>query len=200
MKTDLKLVAKYLGFGNKQPDERTKHDMERIAAQFEQAITGKWTYGHYLLDHSVEGLITLEGTAVVLEGKSITRTLKRCKEVYIMVCTLGVQGDLLIERNKMMSPTLGMIADACASAFVETIADSCQQEIESQLPAGAGWRARHQTECKIQVVRARSHRPRDPEGSVAGLLGRRHLLSADQPGGKNRSCRCRKRRIAGTDS
>ena len=137
MKTDLKLVAKYLGFGNKQPDERTKHDMERIAAQFEQAITGKWTYGHYLLDHSVEGLITLEGTAVVLEGKSITRTLKRCKEVYIMVCTLGVQGDLLIERNKMMSPTLGMIADACASAFVETIADSCQQEIESQLPAGA---------------------------------------------------------------
>jgi len=41
MKTDLKLVAKYLGFGNKQPDERTRNDMENIAAQFEQAITGK---------------------------------------------------------------------------------------------------------------------------------------------------------------
>lgn len=136
MKTDLKMVAKYLGYGNKNPDERTLNDMVAIINQFENSIKGKWTYAHYLLDHSEEGTIKLKGTDVVLEGRSINRTLKDCKEAYLMVCTLGAQGDFIIERNKLLSPTLGMIADACASAFVETVADACQAEIASRLAPG----------------------------------------------------------------
>lgn len=134
MITDLKQVAKYLGYGSKVPEEKTMADMIAIANELERSVKAAWTYGNYILEQDETGPVMLAGTAVELNGKSIKRTLKDCKEVYIMACTLGVQGDRLIEMKKMLSPTQGMIADACASVLVEAYADHCQEEIEAKLP------------------------------------------------------------------
>jgi len=137
MITDLKQAAKYLGYGIHVPEEKTMADMIAIANELERSVKAGWTYGNYILEQDETGPVMLAGTAVELNGKSIKRMLKDCKEVYIMACTLGVQGDRLIEMKKMLSPTQGMIADACASVLVEAYADLCQEEIEARLPEGS---------------------------------------------------------------
>lgn len=137
MMTDLKQVAKYLGYGIHVPEEKTMADMVSIADALEKSVRAGWTYGNYILEQDETGPVILTDTAVELHGKSIKRTLKNCQEVYVMACTLGAQGDRLIELEKMMSPTRGMIADACASVLVEAYADLCQKEIEAKLPEGS---------------------------------------------------------------
>ena len=136
MITDLTLASRYLGFGANEPDPKTMAELKETAAQLEQLTQGKWVFGSYDLLRT-ETEIRLVHTDIVLKGKNIRGILKDSSSVYIMACTLGSEADRLIARQKVLSPTSALIADACASAFIESIADACQKEIEEKLPEGA---------------------------------------------------------------
>lgn len=129
-------VRRYLGYGKSQPDAQTRDDLENISREIESSIPGRWVYEVLGLESVTEDLVTFQGSPVVLHGKQIANLLRDCDRAYVMACTLGARADRMIELKGFLSPTLGMITDACASAWIESWCDRCQAEIEKELEPG----------------------------------------------------------------
>ena len=129
-------VRRYLGYGKSKPDEKTKEDIVKISKEMEASIKARWVFEALTLDKAVDERVTFKDSPVILHGRQIMKLLQRCERVYVMACTLGAQADRLIELKDFLSPTLGMIADACASSYIETFCDLCQGEIEKELNPG----------------------------------------------------------------
>ncbi|HSP47227.1 MAG TPA: vitamin B12 dependent-methionine synthase activation domain-containing protein [Clostridiaceae bacterium] len=129
-------VRRYLGYGKSKPDAQTRDDLEHISREMEDTIQGRWVYEVLKTDTVTEDLVTFRDSPIVLHGKQIARLLKDCSRVYVMACTLGAQADRMIELKGFLSPTLGMVTDACASAYIESWCDQCQEEIAKSLEPG----------------------------------------------------------------
>jgi hypothetical protein len=129
-------ARRYLGYGKSEPDEKTRRDLEHMAREMEVSVQGRWVYEALNVESVTEDVVTFHDSLVVLHGKQIARLLKDCSRVYVMACTLGVQADRMIELKGFLSPTLGMVTDACASAYIESWCDRCQEEIAKALGPG----------------------------------------------------------------
>lgn len=129
-------VRRYLGYGKSQPDAQTRDDLENISREIEGSLQGRWVYEVLKLADVMEARVTFRDSPVVLHGKQIANLLRDCDRAYVMACTLGAQADRMIVLKGFLSPTLGMITDACASAFIESWCDRCQEEIAKELSPG----------------------------------------------------------------
>jgi hypothetical protein len=126
-------VLHYLGFDSSEPDSQTLKDLKEISEEMESAVKGRWVYDVYAINEVQESLVTFKDSSIQLEGESISEHLKSCTRAYILACTLGPQADRMIGLKGFLSPTLGMLADACASSLVEAYCDKCQEEIVKEL-------------------------------------------------------------------
>lgn len=129
-------VRRYLGYGKSKPDAQTRDDLEHISREMERSVKGRWVYEVLKTDTVTEDLVTFKASPVVLHGKQVAKLLKDCSRVYVMACTLGAHADRMIELKGFLSPTLGMLTDACASAWIESWCDRCQEEIAKALEPG----------------------------------------------------------------
>lgn len=85
--------------------------------------------------------VRLEGTPLVLPGYDVARHLAGAREVVLMAVTLGLASEQALRREQALSPTDGLLLDACASALVESAANelSCvaaRRAAERGLTAG----------------------------------------------------------------
>jgi hypothetical protein len=126
-------VLHYLGFDSSKPDSQTLKELKEISEEMESVVKGRWVYDVYAIHEVQETLVTFKDSSIQLEGKSISKHLKSCTRAYILACTLGPQADRMIGLNGFLSPTLGMLTDACASSLVEAYCDKCQEEIAKEL-------------------------------------------------------------------
>lgn len=76
--------------------------------------------------HDKDGVacaVLLEATTFALEGYDIARHLAGADEVALMVVTLGLESEVVLRRESAVSPTDGLLVDACASSLVESAAN-----------------------------------------------------------------------------
>ena len=79
----------------------------------------------------------LQDTGIVLVGKDISAHLNGCCYCVLMAvtCGMGVERELL--RLQRMSMTEAVVFDACANAYVESLADCVQRIIEQEAAEAA---------------------------------------------------------------
>lgn len=58
-----------------------------------------------------------------VESKSLQKNLDGCDEAYILAATAGISSQRLIERNTVISPIKGIVADCTGSAAIEAFCD-----------------------------------------------------------------------------
>ena len=68
------------------------------------------------------------GEGLALPGKDAEDLLRDAEEVLVFCATLGAESARQIRRRFLLDPSLGMIADACASALLEGYLDGFEKE------------------------------------------------------------------------
>ncbi|MDO4291432.1 MAG: vitamin B12 dependent methionine synthase [Eggerthellaceae bacterium] len=97
------------------------------------------------LERDAQGMpcaVRLEGTPLVLSGYDVARHLSGAREVVLMAVTLGLASEQTLRREQALSPTDGLLLDACASALAESAANELSRVValraaERGLTAGA---------------------------------------------------------------
>ncbi|SCZ81521.1 hypothetical protein [Acidaminobacter hydrogenoformans] len=126
-------VLRYLGVRDKaQADPQTLAEVEALSSELEAKLSGRWIYNPFPVEKHTPDGVWLQGLSEPLMGKDIAKLLAPCDTVYLMACTLGPQAERLITLKSHLSPTAGLIADACASALTEAWCDKCEAEIRSR--------------------------------------------------------------------
>jgi hypothetical protein len=126
-------VLRYLGIREpEKADPQTLAEVEALSSELESKLVGRWIYNPFPVEKKTTEGIWLQGLSEPLLGKDIAKLLAPCDTVYLMACTLGPQAERLITLKSHLSPTAGLIADACASALTEAWCDKCEAEIRSR--------------------------------------------------------------------
>lgn len=167
---DKKEALRYLGYRNQAPDPDTEALLEEASRACLQASRPKYTWQLFkrigpalypakssarvrsardiqglalgdeplALDFSME-----DGPALVLEGQSIARNLQDAEHCVLFAATLGQEMDRLISIAEHQSMARALLLDACASAYIETICDLCNEEVAATFaPLGFKTRTR----------------------------------------------------------
>lgn len=117
IKLDIPEALRYLG---SQGDERLLADMAGVWEKLEKALLPKGAADIFELSRNEGGLFCGN---LQLPGKSISARLSNCSRCIVMAVTLGFEADRLISSLGQTDPYRAMLADACATAAVETLAD-----------------------------------------------------------------------------
>ena len=71
----------------------------------------------------------------LLPGRDIARHVGGCTRVVLLAVTLGTQSEMLLRRERALSATDGLLADACASSLVEQAANVLNGHIVEEAAA-----------------------------------------------------------------
>lgn len=110
-------------------------NLDRLAKQFgdkiKQNISPRHVVARYSLQHMDDGVML--GNGVKLLGQDIKKHLTGCEECYIICATVGIQADNFIRASLATGSVYGLMADAAATAAVESYCDSVETTLRLQL-------------------------------------------------------------------
>lgn len=124
---DRREALRYLGCRG-EPDERTRHDLERAAALVEQSVRPRYLMLSAPLDRS-GAVLSVSGTVLSLPGKDISRVLADCASCYLLCATLGSEMEALLRSWQLRDLTFAAILDACGSSGVENVCAQAERAL-----------------------------------------------------------------------
>lgn len=71
----------------------------------------------------------------LLPGRDIARHVEGCADVVLLAVTLGAPSEMLLRRERALSATNGLLADACASSLIEQAANVLNGHIAAEAAA-----------------------------------------------------------------
>ena len=72
--------------------------------------------------------VGLSGTDVVLRGNLVKRHFADCRAIYVVLVSMGMQSERAIKAQYAVSPTAGLVLDACYSENIERRLDEYEQK------------------------------------------------------------------------
>jgi len=112
-------------------DAATSAILDECIREIGAIAAPKTTYRIFELENDENGL-RLAGTDVILLGRNIASHLVGCSKCAVMSATLGIGIDREISRLRFSSVTKSVIFDACASAMIEALCDTCDAELKEK--------------------------------------------------------------------
>lgn len=125
MKTDAELIYRYLKM---KPEADPAARVADVCGKMERALTPGYVFRLFPISEEKKG-ISLADTGVILTGGSARRLLKGCRSAALLTVTLGFAFDKLLMTAQKRDMSEAVILDACASAYIETVADEAMQAI-----------------------------------------------------------------------
>ena len=125
---NVKEALRYLGYGNNEPDERTKELLPICSKELLDSISPQYVYRVFDLTDNYK----IEGADFELKGDSIKKHLSGCKKVIMMCATLSSGADLLIRKKQLLDMAQAVIVDSMASAAIEQVCDEVEMIIKKQ--------------------------------------------------------------------
>ena len=129
IQVDISEAYRYLG-GRGTPDESIESELKRAAALIMENIRPRSVTKVCEIERS--GALTLKGTQLRLEGKSISALLHDSELCVIFCATIGNNVDDLVRTWLFRDTAFAAMLDACASSAVESFCDSLQGELEDE--------------------------------------------------------------------
>ena len=131
LEIDKNEVLRYLGYKNQEIDEKLDELINTCLKEVKDLSQPKYVYKLFDLKKEDE-VLALEGTNLTLQGNDIKEHLKHSKRCAMLAVTLGVQIEKKIQYYNRIDLTKALILDSCATAYVEVLADSVEEEIKAQ--------------------------------------------------------------------
>lgn len=128
MHIDKKEALRYMGYRGQKRDEKLDRLLDDCISEVKDVSKESFTYEIFDIEEKEEGLHLL-GTTLVLQGKAVGRHLRKSEKCAVMAATLGIEIDKRISYYSRTDLTRGMVLDACATAAVEALCDTVQEEI-----------------------------------------------------------------------
>ncbi len=127
-------AARYLGYGETQPDETILALMKECEEPLLAACNPVYSVGIFDMECVNESEVRLAECALTLTGKDIVNHLVGCTKVAVIAATLGAGVDALIRRLQLGNMPKALLTDAMAGAVMEQICDDIQAEIQTKMP------------------------------------------------------------------
>ena len=121
-------VLRYLGYAGKEPDELVATQLAEAERIVLRLAKPRAVYRLFDLERAGD-VIRLRGTAFVLEGRDIRAHLRAADQCILMAATLGAAVEREMRRVQVTDMPLATVLDATASAAIEQVCDSLQQEL-----------------------------------------------------------------------
>ena len=132
MELNIDEALRYLGAGEGVPSA-LRAQIQRVADRLTAAVRPRYTYRVFPLVHGEEG-IALEGTGLLLPGRSAEKMLAQCDRAALLGCTLGAGFDAMLRAEQVRDMAAAVLLDACGSAWVEAGCDKAEREIAARFP------------------------------------------------------------------
>lgn len=126
-------ALRYLGMGNKTPDEQTLRLLEECEPQLVEAATPACITRCFPIKRRKDG-VGFEGCGLLLCGEDIKRHLEGCEKAVLLCATVGAGVDRLIRRAQVEDMAKAVVLDSLASVAVEQVCDSLEEQITQQYP------------------------------------------------------------------
>ncbi len=121
-------VLRYLGYSGQGISPELNGKIEAMIAKARAVCLPKFTYIVSELEFFCDG-IALSGVNIWLTGESIMEYLKGAKKCIMLACTLGTGFETELLRLESSSMTDAVIFDAVGNAYIESYADSLEEEL-----------------------------------------------------------------------
>lgn len=184
-------TARYLGYGNATPDERTEAVMLECLEELRQVADAKTVTRRYPLELGEDDGVSAAG--LTIHSKNLRKNLQGCSEVIFFAATLGISVDRLLKKYIKLQISKAAVLQAAAAAFLEEYCDDWQKSFEHRLneeglylrprfsPGYGDFPLTHQADLlkildahkKIGLVLTESNMML-PEKSVTAILGVSH--------------------------
>ena len=132
MLPDIDEALRYLGAGANPPEE-LRQQAASVAEELAAQVQPRYTYQVFPLTREESGF-RLEGTDLLLSGRTAERMLPQCSQAVLMACTLGAKFDAMVRAAQARSMARAVILDACGSALVEQGCDEAERDIAARFP------------------------------------------------------------------
>ena len=131
MRLDRAEALRYLAIAR--PDAGSLEAIEPVAAALEEALTPRFTFAAFPVQHTPEGEALL-GSGLVLPGEMAKTMLRECSDAVLLLCTLGAGFEARLRAASARDMAQAAMLDACGSAYVEAGCDAAEQAIAARFP------------------------------------------------------------------
>lgn len=129
MKIDKNEVLRYLGHRGQEFSKEIDIKIDFLTDNAYSVCSPKSVWG--IFEPEFSDKVYLKGTNLAFEGKDIFNHLKGAKKVAVLGATLGINAEREILKFQQFDMVSAVIADAVFDAYIESLADSTEAEIES---------------------------------------------------------------------
>ena len=129
MKLDRTEALRYLAI--RRPDAGTLQAIEPVAQALEDALTPRFTFAAFPVEHTAEGEALL-GAGLVLPGKMAQTMLRDCTHAVLLLCTLGAGFETMLRAAEARDMAKAAMLDACGSAYVEAGCDEAERALAAR--------------------------------------------------------------------
>lgn len=136
MKIDRAETLRYMRMGAAEPDVVLTSRLDRVEAEVLAACrpVSYWRLETVAFGES-PGAVKIG--PLVVQSCALAHTLQGCRHAFLFCATLGAGVDALLRRYSQMSGADALMAQAAATAAIESYCDSCQETLQKE-PAVAG--------------------------------------------------------------
>lgn len=128
---DLDEALRYLRI--RRPDASSREAVEPVAAELENAITPKFAFACYPVEHTAGGE-RLVGANLTLPGGMAKTMLAECSHAVLLLCTLGAPFETMLRAVSARDMAKAAMLDACGSAYVEAGCDEAEKAVAARFP------------------------------------------------------------------
>jgi 5-methyltetrahydrofolate--homocysteine methyltransferase len=115
----------YLGYKGSEPDKNTTDGLVLCEKMILEVISPSFV------------MKILDPNHPVFFGNDIKEHLKNCEKAALFCATLGHSADRIIDKCRLISPELQLLADALCNAAVEQVCDIAEEEIKKKYPGAS---------------------------------------------------------------
>lgn len=138
---NLKEILRYLGYGQKQPEDRMVELIKECYEDLLSVAEPKHVAKRVEISASEDGAIRLGD--VSLTSKDLAKNLMGCHEAVVFATTLGIGTDMLMNRFVKLDIAKASVLQACGAAMIEDYIDEYQKGLADELAeAGLSHRPR----------------------------------------------------------
>lgn len=124
---------RYMGIKG-EPDLRTIAAAEECEQLLLKAAAPKFHWIFAEISEVDRSGISLNGHKLILRGKDIAEHLRNCFGAVLLCATLGEAADKLLRKLQSEDMAKAVIADSMASAAIEQVCDSAEDQIRERFP------------------------------------------------------------------
>lgn len=129
-------ALRYMGF-REAPDDKTSALIDLCEERLLNAAKPRYVWRVFDLERP-ENRLRLSGCGFTLDGKSIRAHLKDCTKAAVIAATLSADADRFLKKAALEDGLTGLICDALASAYTESVSEKARAEVLESMEGFSG--------------------------------------------------------------